>query len=146
MAQEFTRCKACSIIFLNTDGTQTLCPKCLDKVDVEPEIDESVENKDFLRCLKNAVRDAQAKGEMFNTGNLAEQTGVPESKIWFFIKSGELDTASFNDPRVHEYLKRKRIERARELAKSARGTQEPEPEEKKISRGFHLRSPDDKKR
>lgn len=145
MAQEFTKCKTCGIIFLNADEAQALCPKCIEQIDAEPGIDEDADDKDSLRILKNVLRDAQAKGEMLNTDALAELTGIPEPKIWHFIKTGEVDTAAFSDPKVREFLKRKRIERARELAKAARGNSPSKPEAKKVSRGFH-RSSDDKRR
>jgi len=56
-----------------------------------------------------------------------------------------LDTAGFDDPKVRDFMKRKRIERARDAAKANRGEAKPSAEAKAKPRGFHTRD-DDKKR
>ena len=148
MSQQFTRCKTCGKIFPAAEPDDEICPKCLEEQASDEIGDDNDEqaNRDRLRLLKNALRDAQAKGVMLNTHELSEQTGVREPTIWHFINNGELDTAGFDDPKVRDFMKRKRIERAREAAKAMRGDSKPAAGEAKAKpSGFHTRN-DEKKR
>jgi hypothetical protein len=143
MTQQFSKCETCGIIFLNPNEEHRQCPRCREETAL-PESD-----RDVLRLLKNMLRDAQSHGEFLTLHELSEQTGVPEEKIWHFIHNGEIDTASFNDPEVREYLVRKR----REIAKMARGRpgeperadSQPPADAQKPGAGFHSKANDEEK-
>lgn len=137
MAIEFTRCESCGIIFPNQDGKYTQCSKCRN------DVAQGASIHDLLRVLKNTIRDTQSRGAFLTVTELSKLTGIEEDKIWHFIHTGEIDTASFNDPDVRSFI----VRRKKELMKStlkAPAEAEPKPEEAHRPRsGFHLKSKDD---
>lgn len=136
MPIEFTRCEGCGIIFPNQDGKDSQCPKC------RHEQAQHVSGRDLLRVLKNALRDAQSRGVFLNIRELSQLTEVDESCIWGFIHSGDIDTASLNDPEVRSFLARRKKELMKASAKPAEA--EPKLEEgTKRRSGFHLHADDD---
>jgi hypothetical protein len=140
MVPDFSKCNTCGIIFNNPDGAHQQCPKCRSG---PPELDSQ---RDELRLLKNTIRDNQAIGEYMTVPQLSEKTGVNSEQIWHFIRSGEIDTAGFDDPSVRDFLVRKKREQdklARQLQDQSTGKKQPVDTKKKRS-GFHLRSDDDK--
>jgi hypothetical protein len=136
MPIEFTRCESCGIIFPNQDGKETRCTKCRN------EGTQSVSSRDLLRILKNALRDSQSRGAFLTIHDLAVQTEIDEERIWGFIHSGEIDTASFSDPEVRSFVARKKKELMKSSVKPAEQEQKPEEGAKRKS-GFHLRVDDD---
>lgn len=133
--------------FQNIDGTQEECPKCRSGADNAQPVNEQESSKSHLRLLKNTLRDAQVKGEMLNTSELSARTEIPEPRIWHFINSGEIDTTSMNDPKVREFIKRKRVELAREAARTKQDrTPEKSEEPARKTSGFHLKDKDDRRR
>ncbi len=136
MPIEFTRCESCGIIFPNEDGKHARCSKCRN------EEAQSVSSRDLLRILKNAMRDSQSRGTFLTIHDLAQQTEIEEDRIWGFIHSGEIDTASFSDPEVRSFIARKKKELMKSSSKPVE--QEPKPEEgSKRRSGFHLRTDND---
>lgn len=142
MPLDFTKCEECGKIFLQSAIGQTLCPACQG-------ISAELSDKDLLRQLKNTLRDVQARGEFLNIAQLTEESQVAEDKIWHFINTGELSTASLDDPAVRDYLVRKK----RELAKQAKQPKEKKDEgdkrkfySKKQDTGFHLSTKDGPKK
>jgi hypothetical protein len=133
---DFTACGRCGKIFANPGKVQEFCPRCRG--------DESLDlsARDALRLVKNALRDAQARGELMTMPQVAVATGVAEERIWTFISSGEIDTASFDDPQVRDFVQKRR----RELLRHGQPSQ-PEPgEAAKPRSGFHTRDDDDRRR
>jgi len=96
--------------------------------------------RDALRALKSTLRDAQARGELMTITDLAEETGIDEQRIWGFINDGEIDTASFNDPMVRDFV----FKRRRELLKQSHPAHEEKPEPE--HHGFHHRADEDERR
>lgn len=142
MPLDFTKCEECGKIFPQSAIGQTLCPACQG-------ISAELTDKDLLRQLKNTLRDVQARGEFLNIFQLADESHVSEDKIWHFINTGELSTASFDDPAVRDYLVRKK----RELAKQAKQPKEKMDEKdkrkfysKKKDTGFHHSEKDVRKK
>jgi len=140
---DFTRCERCGIIFPRTEN-ETLCPKCSERGD-EILTTELRSKQEILRTLKNIIRDAQAKGEFLTVAELSESTKIEEATIWEYIQSGEIDTATFDDPEVREFIVRKRREQMKSLRSAKRAEEPPRDATTKI-RGFHSRSDDDKRR
>lgn len=141
MTPEFIRCKGCGIIFQSSTGEE-LCPKCVRTAETG---NAFLDKKEMLRFLKNLLRDAQAAGEFLTVTELSTRTSIAESQIWDFIHNGEIDTASFDDPHVRDFLVRKR----RELSQVKRKTSseaESEGGREKKPRGFHSRLDDEQKR
>jgi hypothetical protein len=139
MAPEFTRCTECGIIFQSTEG-ETQCPKCC----AAEESAQAVRDKsEMLRFLKNLLRDAQAAGEFLTVVELSKRTGIEEAQIWEFIHSGEIDTASFDDPHVRDFLVRKRREQAKAKITAS---QDSDQQQRKKRSGFHSRHGDERKR
>jgi hypothetical protein len=138
MATEFTKCEQCGLIFANPNGEQSLCPKCRQ---AEP---GEISGKDLLRKLRNLLRDAQCQGAFMTIHELAANAQVNEDRVWHFIHTGELDTASFNDPEVRDFVVKKR----KEMLKSRVGQPESPANQPGTARpktsGFHLRVEDDK--
>ena len=138
MPIEFTKREQCGIIFANSNGTQTLCTKCRGE---EPAFESP---RELLRYLKNMLRDAQAHGEFLTIPELASKADVTEVRIWAYIRTGDLDTAGFNDPQVREYI----VKRRKELTKNRQAEPDQAPANKGPERskhaGFHLRVEDDK--
>jgi hypothetical protein len=140
---EFTRCERCGIIFPRA-AKESICPKCQELGEEEPAA-ETRGKHEILRDLKNIIRDAEARGVFLTVAELSERTEIEESTIWEYIQSGEIDTASFDDPQVREFIVRKR----REQMKSMRSSRPPEPASRTPAeklRGFHSRADDEKKR
>jgi hypothetical protein len=133
---DFTACARCGKIFLNPGKTETLCPRCRG--------DEAVElsARDALRLVKNTLRDAQAAGALMTMPEVARATGVSEDRVWGFITSGEIDTASFDDPQVRDFVHKRR----RELLKQGPGGAEEQSEPGKPRSGFHMRTDDERRR
>ena len=132
----FSRCKECGIIFHNPEGKYEKCPKCRDDAG-------ELSERDTLRLIRNTVRDFQAKGEFVTVKQLVNLTGVSEKQIWHFIKNGDLDTASFSDPQVREYIVRRRRELSRAVkGKEASQSEKPEAPPARSS-GFHMKRDDD---
>lgn len=139
MVPDFSICNTCGIIFNNPDGVHQQCLKC------RSEPSELDSQRDELRLLRNTIRDALAVGEYLTVPQLSEKTNVDAEQIWHFIRSGEIDTASFDDPSVRDFLVRKRREQdklARQMQDQSAG-KSPASTKKKRS-GFHLRADDDK--
>ena len=134
MTVEFVKCSDCSVFFARDDSDSTLCHKCR----AEPYVPSSP--KDCLRYLRTLLRDLEINGELLTIPELAVRAQVSDTVIWDFIKSGQLDTASFNDPEVRDFM----VKRIRERRKEAQArTPQPvssEPQPKRA--GFHKR-PDD---
>jgi hypothetical protein len=148
MPAEFTKCAQCGIIFPNPDGQRELCPRCAN----EPlEHEESL--REVLRRLKNLLRDAQANGTFLTMEQLAQQANTDESRIWHFIQSGEIDTATLSDPEVKTFLARRHKERLKasvtQPKQPAPGSGRPAAEDKgkpgtsNKASGFHIRREDD---
>jgi hypothetical protein len=97
--------------------------------------------RDALRVLKGTLRDAQARGDLMTITDLADATGIGEDRIWGFITDGEIDTASFNDPQVRDFV----FKRRREMLKQNMPAHEEraEPHE---HHGFHHRTDEDDRR
>jgi hypothetical protein len=139
MVPDFSKCNTCGIIFNNPDGAHQQCPKCRSG---HSELDSP---RDELRLLRNTIRDNQAIGEYMTVPQLSEKTGVDSEQIWHYIRSGEIDTAGFDDPSVRDFLVRKKREQeklARQMQDHSAG--KPLASTKKKRSGFHLRSDDDK--
>ena len=113
MAQDFSKCEQCGIIFLNPGNAHQTCPKCRN------EEETAACEQDVLRLLKNTLRDHESRGELLTISSLADCTGVPERTIWEFIHQGEIDTAAMDDPEVRQYVARRRLERERSLQKQS---------------------------
>jgi hypothetical protein len=137
MAIEFTRCESCGIIFPNQDGKYSQCPKCRN------EVGQSASIHDLLRLLKNAIRDTQSRGAFLTVTELSAVTGIEEEKIWHFIHSGEIDTASFNDPEVRNFVVRRKKELMKSTIKAPSDTEAKPEEPARPKSGFHLKSKDD---
>jgi hypothetical protein len=133
---DFTSCGRCGKIFLNPGKVHDNCPHCRG--------DESLElsARDALRLVKNTIRDAQAKGDLLTMPQVSELTGVSEERIWNFITSGEIDTASFEDPAVRDFVHKRR----RELLRQGGQPHAGEPLETKQRSGFHMREDDERRR
>ena len=141
MTPEFIRCKGCGIIFQSSEGAE-LCPKCVKSAESGHAFQDK---KEMLRFLKNLLRDAQAAGEYLTVTELSTRTNIAESQIWTFIHSGEIDTASFDDPHVRDFLVRKRRELSQVKWKASSEAELKGGREKK-PRGFHSRLDDERKR
>lgn len=141
MTPEFTKCKGCGIIFQSSEG-ETLCPKCRASEDTNQAI---LDKKEMLRFLKNLLRDSQATGEFLTVADLSVRTKIAESQIWEFIHSGEIDTASFDDPHVRDFLVRKRRELAQAKKSESSDSDSGSGRGKKRS-GFHSKLDDERKR
>jgi hypothetical protein len=138
MPVEFTKCEQCGLIFANPGGEEVLCSKCRQ---VEP---ESISSRELLRKLRNLLRDFQVQGAFLTIPELAEKAAVSEERVWHFIHTGELDTASFNDPEVRDFVVKKRKEMLKSRVNpSDTGQSQPGTARPKTS-GFHLRVEDDK--
>lgn len=139
MVPDFSKCSTCGIIFNNPGGIHQQCSKC------RSEPAELELPRDELRLLKNTIKDALAAGEFMTVPQLTEKTSVDAEQIWHYIRSGEIDTASFDDPNVRNFLVRKR----REQDKLTRQLQEQtidkeKPANVKKRSGYYLRADDDK--
>jgi hypothetical protein len=138
MALEFTKCESCGIIFPNQDGTEKMCPKCRN------EDASGMTVRDLLRILKNALRDAQGRGQFLTIHDLSTQTKIEEDKIWGFIHRGEIDTASFNDPEVRTFVARKKMEQLQSSVRKHDSPAEPGTgKAQKPHSGLHFRREDD---
>jgi hypothetical protein len=144
MPLDFTKCDQCGMIFPSQDSSQRLCPKC------RHEESSELSTRELLRTLKNALRDAQSSGVFFTVPELSRRTGILEDKIWHYIHTGEIDTASFNDPQVRDFLVKRHKERMKaslpkppESAKPGEAPRTDDKSKAKIS-GFHLKVQDDK--
>ena len=74
---------------------------------------------------------------------VAELTGIPEDVVWGFINSGEIDTASFNDPHVREMV----VKRRRELLRHSETAAAPPADKPAPAHsGFHARTDDERRR
>jgi len=146
MAPDFSKCEQCGIIFLDPGNQNQLCPKCRD----EEEVPEQ-SKRDVLRLLKNTIRDAQSRNVMLTVDDLSERTQIPAHIIWSFIQAGDIDTASFDDPQVKQFLARQRLERDHDLKQQVQKTFSKDPADKsddkagKERRGYHLKKTDDKR-
>lgn len=143
MALDFTKCEQCGIIFANPDSQQQLCPKC------RHEAPQTISTREQLRLVKNELRDQQAQGCFLTVEELSEHTGVEQSTIWHFIHSGEIDTASFNDPGVRDFI----VKRRKERMKAALGTAQEHDEKPAVdqaarvkSSGFHIKVDNDREK
>lgn len=134
MPAEFIRCAECGVFFAKDESGNSVCGKCSN----EPYVPSSP--KDCLRYLKSYIRDLESAGEMLTVPELSQRTQVSDTVIWEFIRSGQMDVASFSDPEVRDFVVKRNRERRKES--QARTPQpvssEPEPKRK----GFHKR-PDD---
>jgi len=137
--QDFSKCESCGIIFHNPDGKHTKCSKCR-------ETGESpVSEQDELRQLKNLLRDMRTRGEYPTVSELSKQTGVAEERIWRYIRNGEIDTASLDDPKVRDYLLRKRVQQAKAAQRHKGEPAQPAEEPAERPSGFHHKINDDKR-
>jgi len=140
---EFTRCERCGIIFPRSEN-EKLCSKCRERTEEETAA-ATRSKQDILRTLKTTIRDAETSGVFLTVSELSERTGIEEPNIWEYIQSGEIDTASFDDPQVRDFVVRKRREQMKSFSSSKRLDQSSRGAATKI-RGFHSRSDDEKKR
>ena len=141
MSPTFIRCEVCGIIFPDEGEGHTRCPKCLAPEEPEEAVEDPGTKREILRTLKNALRDAQSSGQFLTVPELAKQTEIEETKIWDYIQSGEIDTASFDDPKVRDFLVKKRREQLQGLV----GDKPQKKSAPKKPSGFHTRSRDDKR-
>jgi hypothetical protein len=135
---EFIKCEQCSIIFPSQDSSQTLCPKC------RKEESKVVSDRDMLRALKNTLRDAQTAGMYLTVAELSRKTDITEERIWRFIHAGEIDTASFNDPGVRDFVVKRQKERLKTSVQKPEQQSKPDDKPKPKVSGFHLKIQDDK--
>jgi len=142
MAVEFKKCKYCGMIFPDASGQQDTCPKCRHEAAAS-----ELSQRDILRTLKNALRDAQSQGLFLTVPELAGRTGVEETQIWHFIQTEEIETANFSDPEVRSFVIRQRKERYKAThpqtppeSKSAK----PDSAVQEHKSGFHLKIDDDR--
>jgi len=140
MSSDFTKCEGCGIFFANPGDVQTHCPKCRHE---EP---PPTSPREVLRLLKNTLRDSQAHGEFLKVEELSTRTGVPSEKIWEFIHTGQIDTASFDDPAVRAYVARRQMERMRTHPLDPHAETPGKPDERPARRegGFHLKKDNDR--
>jgi hypothetical protein len=131
MPAEFIQCTECSVFFAKDDSGRSLCGKCSD----EPYVPSSP--KDCLRYLKSFLRDLESAGEMLTVPELSLRTQVSDTVIWEFIRSGQMDVASFNDPEVRDFVVKRNRERLRESQARTPQAVSSEPEKKRT--GFHKR-------
>jgi hypothetical protein len=137
--QDFSKCESCGIIFHNPDGQHTTCSRCRESSD------SPASEQDELRQLKNLLRDMRARGEYPTVVELSKQTGVSEDRIWGYIRSGEIDTASLDDPKVRDYLLRKRVEQAKAAQRQRGESAQPAEAPAERPSGFHHKKNDDKR-
>ena len=138
MTADFSRCKKCNKIFAKTEASQVLCPACGGATKA------SGSKREQLYAVREVLKDAMAAGEFLTTPELAERCGVEQGVIWNMIRSGEIDTASFNDPGVRDYLVRKHREQQKQAQETKPKKEKPEGGTgHKKSSGFHLKSKDD---
>lgn len=134
---EFANCTECGRIFANPGGEHTLCTRCRGTAG------GPLSARDALRLLKSTLRDAQAKSDLMTIEDLSKVTGIDPQRIWGFISDGEIDTASFNDPQVRDFV----IKRRRELLKqSAHQDEKPAAPDHHHHSGFHNRADEDERR
>jgi len=144
MPVEFKKCKFCGMIFPDAGGQQDTCPRCRHEATTG-----ELSQRDILRTLKNALRDAQSQGIFLTVPELAGRTGVEETMIWHFIQTDEIETASFNDPEVRSFIARRQMERLKTSLGRAQHEGKPArpgdaPRERKS--GFHLKIDDDREK
>ncbi len=127
----FVTCNRCGAIF-EDEFRIGVCPECVRNFG---------KDKDFRRKLsavRNFIKDQELKKILFTVKALAEATEITEEEIWIFIRMGEIDTVSFDDPHVREY----RISALRALEKK---TGKPDSdlagELQRAYRGYHSRKP-----
>ncbi len=106
-------------------------------------VEEGASMKDILLVLKRQVRECNVIGEFLTVPELSHCTDVAESTIWHFIRSGQLDTISLDDPKVREFLLEKRRKLAAQYRKSAKDSEQQEQSEGR-SKGFYRKTSDDK--
>jgi len=141
MSTDFTRCEGCGIFFANPGEVHTHCPKCRHE---EP---PPTSPREILRLLKNTLRDSQSRGEFLTVDELSQRTNVPGNKIWEYIHTGQIDTASFDDPAVRAFVARRQLERMRTTHPLDPHAETPgKPDERPARRegGFHLKKDDDR--
>lgn len=142
MPLEFTKCEKCGKIFPAREVGATQCPACRG-------VSAELSDKDLLRQLKNTLRDVQSKGEFLDIPQLSAASKVEEDKIWHFINSGDISTASVDDPAVRDFLIRKKREQAK-LSKKIQGDESKQTSQQKFyskkSSGFHHSGNDAKKK
>ncbi|MEP0814949.1 MAG: hypothetical protein HRF49_09835 [bacterium] len=130
----FANCRSCNRVFDDVYRIGS-CPECIDAYS---------KNRDFrkkLSLVRNFVKDKELAGEILTVHELAEGVGLDEAEIWIFIRMGEIDTASFDDPKVREY----KLRLARRIEEEKRGARAELAEEiEKAIHGFHSR-PDRKR-
>ena len=135
---DFSKCSTCGKIF-KRESEEKDCPSCRQEPAAPPS------DKEYLRLVRNLIKDAMASGEMLTVPQIIEKTSVPESKVWHFIASGEIDTASFRDPEVQRFIQKQRLERLRKLGGDDDAKVADEPAAEK-PRGFHTRDIDERRR
>jgi hypothetical protein len=133
---EFATCAQCGRIFANPGGQHNMCTRC------RGDETHELSTRDALRLLKGTLRDAQARSELMTIPELSKATGVDEQRIWGFISDGEIDTASFNDPQVRDFV----FKRRRELLKQSQAPAEEKAQPQEHHHGFHHRNSEDERR
>lgn len=129
----FQFCNRCNAIF-EDEFRIGVCPDCIKKFGKDKEFRKK------LSVVRNFIKDQEIKKILFTVQSLAEQTEVSEEEIWIFIRMGEIDTFSFDDPHVREY----RINAKRAIEKRSRDAQPDLADELQQSyRGYHSRKRED---
>jgi len=129
VAKQFIRCSQCGRAFVPASPEQTLCSSCNAKA-----VGQLTEEELLVTC-RNYLREADDAGRLVTVDEVAEATGIPEEKVWEFIKGGLVSTLSFNDPKVRAYLLKKEQEQLRELMRETR--QERDTAGEKPRGGYH---------
>ena len=125
----FETCKRCARIFDDTLRLK-VCPECIEKYGKDREF------RAKLSLIRNFVKDQELAGNLLTVGGVAEGTSLPEEEIWIFIRLGEIDTASFNDPKVREF----KLRASRERDKLSKDDSEKIAEDiKRITGGYHFK-------
>ncbi|GEM_PF-5974640 len=97
---ELRNCIVTGKLFLDTTGSK-ISPEAL------REIASTQEYKRALRELRKIVREREKSGELMTVSQAAQQLGVEEHVVLAMIYRGDIDTYSFNDPEVRDYLRRR---------------------------------------